>query len=68
MSCPVCGSKRIENVASGIQDIGPTWSCLECGESCRRPDEGSRASGGIDFLVGLAILMLALCAVLVCLA
>jgi len=67
MSCPVCGCKQNSEHWAGIHGAPLYWTCEDCGESCRQPERSARAAGGMDLVVGLAVLATALCAVLVCL-
>ncbi len=63
LSCPRCGSRKIQRVCLQSPSTHLQWYCEECGESCHDPGERHSLSAKVDFTVGLAIF-----AVLACLA
>jgi hypothetical protein len=66
ISCPCCGSlqirKRVFASFDGVigTHIETECSCLSCGETCEHPEQPTCESSKLNFLMGVAVLVMIL--------
>ena len=69
LACPRCASHKIAVVAGNLEAYpfkttnAEWWRCEACRYSCGHPAETGACSASVDFIVGVALVLIAVSAV-----